>query len=208
MIPFRPFAGFGALAAGAILALAAAPAGAEPFSGEGYLLACGEEGCFLNARGFILFAPQADSAAMATLQALDPISAVQIAGDLGEIGDSSATITLTAATRIDNPDEGNLRALQGAWKPVAEEAPYHIAISGLDWSEFEMDQETARFLMSPGPACADGVIPGGTAISLYRYGDDPGADACWQIEYVDDSTLVLRDFMGGQGAVELTRLQD
>jgi hypothetical protein len=61
--------------------------------------------------------------------------------------------------------------------------------------------------MTVGEDCGSGVRPGnGMAITLYRYGDDPGDDACWRLEYVDDATLELRDFKGDQGAVTFARL--
>lgn len=183
-------------------------AAAEPFEGAGYLLVCGEEGCFLGVAGFTLFAPQSDSAAMAVLTALDPLSAVQIAGDLSDMGDSSATITLSDAAAIDNPDEGNLRALQGRWRPLGEATPFHVEILGLDWLEIVADEEAGRYRMTLGPACADGVVPGGTAISLYPYGGDPAAVACWQVDYIDDASLILRDFQGDQGSVEFFRLTE
>ncbi|MFD1809405.1 hypothetical protein ACFSHQ_18890 [Gemmobacter lanyuensis] len=41
----------------ALWATAAPAQEGEPFSGEGYLLACGEEGCFVGARGYTLFVP-------------------------------------------------------------------------------------------------------------------------------------------------------
>mgnify|MGYP000370206957 CR=1 FL=1 len=38
------------------------------------------------------------------------------------------------------------------------------------------------------------------------WNDDPAADACWQLEYIDDGSMTLRDVMGDQGQVEFTRL--
>ena len=69
--------------------------------------------------------------------------------------------------------------------------------------------EETYFMMSVGEYCGDGTFPGnGMVISLYRYGDDPGDDACWRLEYVDEATLELRDFKGDQGAVTFTRMTE
>lgn len=180
----------------------------EPITADGYVLACGEEGCFVGASGYTLFVAADGGRAASRLATIAPLSAVRVKGDLTNIGDATADLALTEVTPLsDDLNEGNLRALQGAWQPVAEESPFHIEIYGLDWSEMEMDEETARFHMTLGLACADGVEPGGMTISLYRYGDDPAEDACWQLEYIDDTALTLRDVSGDQGQVDFTRFQ-
>ncbi len=81
-------------------------------------------------------------------------------------------------------------------------------ITGTDWLEMMNGDLDSALMLSVGTACADGVEPGGMAINLYRYGDDPAADACWQLEFIDDKTMILRDFMGEQGQVEFTRLPE
>ncbi len=194
--------------AGLFLLMSAAPLAAEPFEGTGWLVTCGEEGCFLNAAGFDLFAAADGSSAYLDLTGMEPLSAIALTGDISNMGDSTADIAVERVERVDNIDEGNLRAIQGAWKPLGEENPFHIEIAGLAWTEMEIDVEQASFMMVLGAACADGVEPGGTAISLYRYGDDPEADACWQLEYVDDRTLVLRDISGEANQVEFERLSE
>lgn len=55
-------------------------------------------------------------------------------------------------------------------------------------------------------ACADGVAAEGMTLSLYRYGDDPAEDACWQVVALDETTMVLRDRIGDQGDVPFTRV--
>lgn len=188
-------------------ALAASAASAqEPYSGDGYLLSCGEEGCFINSAGFNLFAP-GDAQALATLRDLPMMTAVRVEGTLSDMGDSSATIELTSAARIvDDLYEGNLQAMQGTWRPDGEEAPFTITIAGMDWIETFNDTEETPFIMAVGEACGSGIVPGnGMAITLYQYGDDPGDDACWRLEYIDDQTMELRDFKGEQGAASFTR---
>lgn len=178
----------------------------EPYAGNGYLLACGEEGCFINSAGFNLFAP-GGAEALAQLRDLPMMAAVAIEGTLSDIGDSSATIDLTyAAPLADDLYEGNLQAMQGTWRPDGEDSPFTITVAGMDWIETLNDTEETPFMMSVGEACGDGIVPGnGMVISLYRYGDDPGDDACWRLEYIDDRTMELRDFKGEQGAVSFTR---
>ena len=89
----------------------------ESFSGNGYLLSCGEEGCFINSAGFNLFAPEGQ-APLDALRDLQMMSAVQVEGTLSDMGDSSATITLSSAAPIaDDLYEGNLQFMQGAWRP-------------------------------------------------------------------------------------------
>ncbi len=194
--------------AGLFLLMTATPLAAESFEGTGWLVTCGEEGCFLNAAGFDLFAAADGSPAYMDLTRIEPLSAIALTGDISNMGDSTADITVERVERVDNINEDNLRAIQGVWKPIGEEAHFHVAIAGLTWMEMEMDAVLTSSMMVLGPACADGVEPGGTAISLYREGDDPDADACWQLEYVDEQTLVLRDISGETGQVEFERLTE
>jgi len=178
----------------------------EPYAGDGYLLSCGEEGCFINSAGFNLFAP-GEPGALVALRSMPMLRAVRIEGTLSDMGDSSATITLTAVAPIaDDPYEGNLQAMQGTWRPEGEEAPFSVTIAGMDWIETYGEIEETPFLMSVGDACGDGTVPGnGMVISLYRYGDDPADDACWRLEFIDDTSMELRDFKGEQGAVSFVR---
>lgn len=193
----------------------ALPARAEPLEPtDGYFLGCDAEGspifCYVNAAGFNWAISQdtADPGLFDRLQTLPMLEPVIISGDYAELADSSADLRLTG---LDQPaDEdlyiGNLRAMQGIWQPVGEEAPFSVEISGLDWLEQMNGELSDSFLMSVGTSCADGVVPGGMAISLYRYGDGPEADACWQVEYIDDQTMRLRDVMGEQGQVAFSLL--
>lgn len=179
----------------------------ERFDGRGYVIACGEEGCFLNAAGFDLFVASDQGAAL--LADLPMLAAVKVRGSLSEIGDSSAALRLEAVTRVeDDLYEGNLQAMQGDWHPVGEANPFTIGIYGMDWTEILMEEEQARFMMSVGDACADGVAYAGMAISLYRYGDDPAADACWGMEYIDDARMSLRDLTGDFGVVDFERVME
>ncbi|MEY4984263.1 MAG: hypothetical protein RIR62_2529 [Pseudomonadota bacterium] len=182
-------------------------AAAEDYAGRGYFITCGDEGCFVNSAGYDLFVPPEGNAWM--LEALDFMTAVEVEGTLSDIGDSSAVLSLTGVTPlVDDLYEGNLRAMQGDWRPVGEENPFVIGIYGMDWSEVLMDEVADRFMMSVGDACADGTVHAGMVINLYRYGDDPGADACWQMEYIDDSTMTLRDLSGDFGAVDFARVSN
>jgi len=191
------------------LLLIAGPGFADPIEDTGYTAGCGEEGCFVESRGFTFFIPNAGSPPdlLAQLAALPPVSAVAFAGEMSNMGDSSADLALTRVTRLDDDlYEGNLQAMQGDWSPVGEETPFYISIIGLTWQEVVQDEPGDGFALAPGEACADGVVPGGMAINLYRFGDDPDADAGWQLEYIDGPTMVLRDFMGDQGQVEFARV--
>lgn len=179
----------------------------EPFEGRGYFIACGEEGCFLNAAGFDLFVGSDQGAGL--LADLPMLAAVEVRGSLSDMGDSSAALRLEAVTRVaDDLYEGNLQAMQGDWHPVGETNPFTIGIYGMDWIEILMEEEQARFMMSVGDACADGVAYAGMAISLYRYGDDPAADACWGMEFIDDGRMSLRDLTGEFGVVEFERVME
>lgn len=179
----------------------------EAFEGRGYLITCGDEGCFLNASGFDLFVAQDQGAAL--LADLPIMTAVEVKGTLSEMGDSSAVLALTSVTRVaDDLYEGNLQAMQGDWRPVGEENPFVIGIYGMEWNEVLMDEVQDRFMIVVGEACADGVVHQGMVISLYRYGDDPGADACWGLDYIDDARMTLRDLQGDFGAVDFERVLD
>lgn len=186
--------------------LLATPALAEPVAEHGYALGCAEE-CTLVAAGFVLNVdPASAPEVMALLQSLDPITAVSFEGDLGEMGDMTAPLTLTALkTEPDDPYQDTLRYIQGDWKPQGEETPFFIRIDGLQWDEVVQGEVSASFLIQPGETCPDGVAPGGMAISLYPFGGDPSSAACWQLEYATDTEMDLRDFSGDQGQVTFTR---
>ena len=191
--------------AGVLGLLPALAFGQEVFEGRGYFIACGEEGCFLNASGFDLFVAADQGAEMLT--DLPMLAAVDVAGTLSDMGDSSAALSLISVTRAgDDLYEGNLQVMQGDWRPVGEANPFTIGIYGMDWTEFLMDEEQDRFMMSVGDACADGTVYQGMVINLYRYGDDPAADACWLMEYIDDRAMTLRDLSGDFGAVDFERV--
>lgn len=137
---------------------------------------------------------------------LPMLTAVDVQGMLSDIGDSSATLSLMSVTRaVDDLYEGNLQSMQGDWRPLGEDNPFTIGIYGMDWTEFLMEEEQDRFMMAVGDACADGTTHRGMVINLYRYGDDPAADACWLLDYIDDGAMVLRDLSGDFGAVDFER---
>lgn len=193
-----------------LLVLAAAPglALAEPISAKGYTAGCGEEGCFIASGGYLLFASSAvsDPDLLAGLAELPLISAVAFDGDMTNVGDSTADLALTAVSRIeDDLYEGNLQAMQGEWTVPGAGTPFIVNVSGMVWQEIVQDEVVATFALSVGEECANGVVPGGMAIVLYKLGDDPDADACWQVEYVDEATMVLRDFFGDLGQIEWVR---
>lgn len=194
------------LPAGVLLALLAGVASAEePYEGPAYLIECADDGCVLNAAGFNLFAP-AGGAVSDSLRALDPLSALEIAGTLSEIGDSSATVDLSSVSRIEaDPFEAPLRQMQGNWKPRHEDSPFSINIVGMDWTELENGEIGDSFLISPGSTCPDAVPSGGIVVALYRYGDDPEMDACWQVEFLDATRMSLRDATGGGRSVDFDR---
>lgn len=185
-----------------------ATAFAEPIAERGYTAGCGEEGCFLEAAGFSFFVAGDGTAPdlLAELAGLPLVSAVAFEGVMSNMGDSSADLALTSVLRVeDDLYEGNLQAMQGDWYPTGADTPFFVRIIGLTWQEVVQDEPGDTFALSPGEACADGVVPGGMAINLYRLGDDPAADACWQLEGIAGNEMLLRDFMGDQGQVEFTK---
>lgn len=186
--------------------LLAAPAFADPIAERGSALGCGES-CTLVAAGFILTVdPASDPKVLTALRTLAPLTAVSFEGDLGEMGDITAPVTLTALKpEPDDLYQDTLRALQGEWKPDGEETPFVIRIDGMQWDEVTEGEVSASYLIQPSEACADGVTPGGIALSLIPMSGDPASAPCWQLEYIDDKTLDLRDFSGDQGQVSFLR---
>lgn len=196
---------FWGVAAGMLALVPVLTSGQEVFEGRGYFIACGDEGCFLNAAGLDLFVANVEGAGM--LADLPMLTAVDVQGILSDIGDSSATLSLMSVARaVDDPYEGNLQSMQGDWRPLGEDNPFTIGIYGMDWTEFLMEEEQDRFMMAVGDACADGTTHRGMVINLYRYGDDPAADACWLLDYIDDGAMVLRDLSGDFGTVDFERV--
>ena len=190
--------------------LAPGAALADPIAEDGWLTACDPVSCLIETGGFALIVQAGQGtpeAVMAFLSGLPPVSAIRFEGEILNMGDSTAELVLTSAAPVDNIHEGNLQALQGDWAPVGEETPFEIRIFGLEWQEWQGDEQQGAFAMVVGDSCGNGIVPGaGTVISLYRLGDDPEDDGCWQVEYVDDRSLTLRDFKGDQGQVELARV--
>lgn len=188
--------------------LAANPVSAgEAFEGQGYLLSCGDEGCFVNSSGFDLFVPSDHGADM--LAGLPLLAAVSIRGTLSEMGDSSAVLWLEDMVRLeDDIYEGNLLSMQGTWRPLDDGDAFSIAVSGMEWIEMLHSEVQDRFMISAGEGCADGTVRNGMTVSLYRYGDDPSEDACWLLEQIDEDRMTLRDLRGDFGAVEWERVTD
>ena len=191
----------------AMLLACALPALAEPMDGTGWLISCDDAGCRIDSGGFALWTT-ADSApdAVAVLHGLADLSAVSFAGDLTNMSDANADLTLTKAAAVDDQNQGNLQLMQGDWAPKDEEGQYFIRIVGLEWQEWQDGGMQANFAMTVGDTCANGTTPGaGTVISLYRLGDDPDADGCWQIEGISEQDMDLRDFQGQAGQVAYRR---
>lgn len=203
--------------AGALLALAVLAPGAvlaEPIAEEGWLTACDLDttpgGCLIEAGGFALLVQEGQGTpdeVITYLAGLPPVSAIRFEGEILNMGDSTADLVLISAAQVENIHEGNLQALQGDWTPEGAETPFQIRVLGLEWQEWQGDEQQAAFAMVVGETCGNGIVPGaGTVISLYRLGDDPEDDGCWQVEYIDDRSLTLRDFKGDQGQVTFARV--
>lgn len=122
-----------------VLSLLASPAIAEPFSQTGYALGCDATGCTVFSAGFLLSVANdgtTPARIISKLANLAMLTAVNLKGNLGELGDSSAPLTLTGVSvKTDDPYQDTLRYLQGGWKPKAEEAPFSVQIHGLQWQE-------------------------------------------------------------------------
>jgi hypothetical protein len=193
----------------AVLIALSGPVFAEDINDTGWKISCDDAGCQIASGGYALWTTaDSDPAALQALQSLPDMSAVNFLGSLQNMGDSTADIVLAFAERGENINEGNLQFMQGDWKPVGEETPYFIRIIGMEYQEWTNDEMGANFAMTAGDACADGTTHTGTVISLYRLGDDPDADGCWQVEYVDENTLSMRDVSGDWGVVDYARVQN
>lgn len=187
---------------------------ADPISDQGYLTQCGDSaeqgmGCTINAAGFNLFVADGggtDPALYAKLRALPPMSFVQFSGDIGDMGDVSATLVLQSFAPAVDINEGNLRALQGQWSTTAPDAPAQITVTGLDWAQTGAADGEESYMIIPGQACDDGTPTKGTSLSLYPYGSDPVEVACWQIDAITDDALTLRPGPAGR-AVDYRRVK-
>ncbi len=190
----------------AVFIALAGPVLAEDINDTGWKISCDDAGCQIASGGFALWTtPDSDPAALQALQSLPDMSAVNFLGTLQNMGDSTADLVLAFAEATDNINEGNLQFLQGDWRPVGEANPYFVRIVGMEWQEWQNDEMIANFAITAGDACADGTVYQGTVLSLYRIGDDPAADGCWSIEYIDEQTLSLRDLSGDWGVVDYSR---
>ncbi len=191
-----------------LASLAAGPSRAEEITDTGWKISCDDAGCQIALGGYALWTTaDSDPAALKILQSLPDISAVTITGALQNMGDASADIVLRKAQAAQNIHEGNLQALQGDWAPVGEDTPYFIRFVGLEMQEWVTGELGDSFALVAGESCADGTVHQGTVLSLYRLGDDPEADGCRVIEYIDAQTLSLRDVSGAWGVVDYRRVQ-
>lgn len=192
----------------AFLVVGTGAALAEDINDTGWKISCDDAGCQIASGGFALWTTaDSDPAALQALQSLPDMSAVNFLGTLQNMGDSTADLVLAFAEQTDNVNEGNLQFMQGDWSPVDEGTPYFIRIIGMEWQEWVNDEMAANFAMTAGDTCADGTTPGGgTVINLYRLGDDPAADACWQIEGITEQDMQMRDFQGQAGQVMYRRV--
>jgi hypothetical protein len=103
--------------------------------------------------------------------------------------------------RPDDPYQDRLRAMQGRWRQEGDAGPATLEILGMDWLEFAGDELADALMMTVGPSCADAPAQGeGMAITLYRFGDDPAADACWQFVGLEGRLMELRED-GEDGAI-------
>lgn len=191
----------------ALLFALSAPALAEDINDTGWKISCDDAGCQIASGGYTLWTTSdSDPAALAALQSLPDMSGVNFLGTLQNMGDSTADLVLAYAEYADNINEGNLQYMQGDWAPDGEETPYFIRIVGMEYQEWSYGEMGANFAMVAGDSCADGTTHTGTVISLYRIGDDPDADGCWQVEYVDEDGLSMRDLSGDWNVVDYTRV--
>jgi hypothetical protein len=191
-----------------LISLPCGPVLADDINDTGWKISCDDAGCQIAAGGYALWTTSdSDPAALQALQSLPDMSAVNFLGTLQNMGDSTADVTLLFVERADNINEGNLQFMQGDWKPVGEGTPYFIRIIGMEFQEWASGEMAANFTMTAGDSCADGTAYQGTVISLYRLGDDPDADGCWSVEYVDEQSLSMRDLYGDWGVVDYDRVQ-
>ncbi len=191
----------------ALLLALSSPAFAEDINDTGWKISCDDAGCQIASGGFALWTTaDSDPAALQALQSMPDMSAVNFLGTLQNMSDANADLTLAFAERADNIHEGNLQYIQGDWAPVGEETPYFVRFVGLQMQEWVTGELSAEFALTAGETCADGTAYNGTVLSMYRLGDDPEADGCRVIEYIDDATLSLRDVGGDSSVVEYSRV--
>lgn len=189
-----------------LFTLLAPPVFAEEISETGWKISCIELGCQIASGGYTLWTtPDSDQGAHAYLEGLPDVSAISFVGDLQNMGDSTADVTLFEVSKIDDKYEGNLQFMQGDWTILDEETPYVVRITGLEWQEWVNEEFSDSFNIVAGDTCADGTSYEGMVLSLYRLGDDPDAEGCWGIEYIDGQTLSLRDLWGDWGVIDYAR---
>lgn len=181
------------------LCFVASPLLAEPFSHQGYALGCDDAGCTIFAAGYLLHVANDGSTPARLIRKLarmDNLTAVNLKGDLGALGDATAPLTLTGLSlRAEDPYQDTLRAVQGVWR-VAGDPVAFVTVSGLEWQVHIGGEGAASFLITPRDACADGTAPGGMVLSLYALGGDPAEASCLQVVSVSASAMTLRDPKG------------
>jgi hypothetical protein len=174
----------------------------EPFSSKGYTQGCGViegagQACSVVSLGTIFIAydgGETSSEVMAMLRALPQSSAVTIEGDILSFGDITAEVAFSNVIRIaDDLEEETIQALSGIWT-ITDLLGQRVQIDGSIWTDFDGQEKVDSYVVSYGPACADGVEPGGVAMVLTKMGGDPGlAGECYQVEYIGNDVLTLRE---------------
>lgn len=181
----------------------------EPFVVEGLMQGCisGDEGamCVVNAEGWrwLVNIDGPTPPEVYRLLTVLPVNApVEMTGDMIEMGDITAVVAVSDVTAGRDP-EARLRALiQGTWTFDGEQT---VQIDGSEWSETVGAELQSVHLLQLRADCGDGVVVGGTVITLAMMGGDPEAITCYRVQEAALDRLVLRD-RADTGDLVMTRL--
>lgn len=181
----------------------------EPFVVQGLMQGCisGDEGamCVVNAEGWrwLVDIEGPTPPEVYRLLTVLPVNApVGMTGDIIEMGDITATVAVSDVTAGHDP-EARLRALmQGSWTFGDGQT---VQIDGSEWSETVGAELQSVSLLQLRADCGDGVVVGGTVITLAMMGGDPEAITCYRVLEAALDRLVLRDRAGTDDLV-MTRL--
>jgi uncharacterized membrane protein len=174
----------------------------EPFAQSALMQGCDTSdtgfACTLYAEGWRYVArpnPPTPQEIMTVLSSLPPNTPVILTGEIVQQGDISAEVNLSRIEPGPADPKASLRAaLQGDWVSVDDpQSKMHIV--GSEMTDIYGQEVLGTSVVTIGPACPDGTVVQGDALTLTMMGHGDEEPICWAIEEVTADSLTAT-YMG------------
>jgi uncharacterized membrane protein len=174
----------------------------EPFSQSALMQGCDTSdtgfACTLYAEGWRYVArpnQPTPKEIITVLSSLPPNTPVILTGEIVQEGDISAEVNLSRIEPGPVDPKADLRAaLQGNWVSV-DDPQAKIRIIGSEMTDIYGQEVLGTSVVTIGPACPDGTIVQGDALTLRMMGHGDDEPICWAIEEVTADSLTAT-YMG------------